>query len=263
MDTLEHKKKEFYTPWMAGSVVALLGPFRIPPTTIRNWTARGYLDDILNIKPGQKYSPILYSLSSACQLQGMYDHYCRFKDINQAIRAGKAFRQFASDIFLNPDKFSHADHVCIFWKKNRDDEEIQFLYIPTYDMMDQVAKSGWPTPVGNRFNGSHRCVTLWDIQGFIRVILEDYYSVGQDFNQKALEGRLKPFPKMLPTKEEAASMEKIEQELKELRQMHEDLNNKTITISEVNAKIKNYEKSFKETIKAFKKEMEEDQNGNV
>lgn len=202
MDILEHKKKDFYTPWMAGAVVSLLGPYRIPTTTIRNWTARGYIDDILNIKPGEKYSPILYSLSSACQLHGMYDYHCRFKDINQAIRAGKAFKKFAFDIFSNPDKNDSADYICLFWKKKRDDAEIQFMYVPLYDMQDQVAHTGWPTPTGARFRGSHQCVTLWDIQGFIRVIFEDYFSIEHEFNQKALEGRLKPFPKRLPKKDE-------------------------------------------------------------
>ncbi len=189
------KKEEIFRPWLAVGVVGLLGP-GMPVKTIQSWTDKGYVE-VENPNPG-KNSPRVYSLANAIQLICMYEATNAGLAVKWASIFGKkCIHRFIHIIEKDPifDKqlvnSTHEDQICIYWVQ---DEDVKIVSVSNEFLIDTIRDEGWVLPIGSKFNsGLHAHLMMVD--HLLEGIYKNYKEITPEFNQKALEGRLKPFPK--------------------------------------------------------------------
>ncbi len=193
-------RKEFLRPWMAGGIVALLGP-KMPIKNLRNWTNRGYINDIANPIPG-KYNPILYSLSSAFQAHGIQQAKNSGYATQTAILIGKKIKEYILyliengkiDLLTTRTDFEFTEDIMIFLIGSKkigtwitQSETVSDLLLHKCDI--------FPVTSGTPAHGSIR--GMFHIGTMTKAIVENYFEMDEKINQMAIEGRLKPFPKSI------------------------------------------------------------------
>lgn len=164
-------------PWLAVGVVALMTQARI--TNIQNWTARGlvpFIAPAIGKKTGTRYS-----FASAVYVGAM----------NHAVEGGGLAPRKAMQVseaavkrlFDNTDKLRNEiiDDVAFFNFQNG-----EHVFFSNNDAI----------PGGKNFHyamAGYYCRIDCIIAGMFR----EFGDLSEEFNQMALEGRLKPFPKHL------------------------------------------------------------------
>ena len=186
------KREDIFRPWLAVRVVALLGP-GMSVKLIQNWSDRELVDDLETPKPG-KNNPRLYSLANAIQLHGM----CWATKNGITVSIATLIGRKCVERLLELNESGQVDPCLIH---TLDDKIMNFIvrdgskdiwasFLTPEELSDYLKKTGFTTPDGT-FGMQLR------VDGLISSVLRSYWDVNEDFNAKALAGKLKPFPKYL------------------------------------------------------------------
>jgi hypothetical protein len=184
--------KELHRPWLATmSVSALLSPIGVRIMDIDNWVRRDFVEFVLVGAPGKRHAR-LFSLYSAVILHG----------INLGVRQGLNLtmaRKLGQVCGIRLEQLNNprdTGYQSLIWPTDEEvfscwieQEALKGAFITPQELANEILRTGFPTPsvAGMTF----------DIDGLLTTIWSNYHDIDVELNQKALEGRLKPFPKHL------------------------------------------------------------------
>ena len=171
-----------------------------PQMSVRNiqgWTDRNLLDwDEARSKPG-KNEPRLYSFADVIRLHSMnvavtYGGVA----VKNAVKIGKiALDRFIEKYDAGDRSFDDCESPwkILIWFLFNNGKELRYRIELPEDIADCFRANGKLTlPTDIALTGS-----TFFVDELIYALWCNYIEIDEDFNQKALEGRLKPFPKWL------------------------------------------------------------------
>ncbi len=206
MYDIDGDKKVFFEPWLAGASVSLIAN-RMPAKNIRNWT-QPYASN-LHIKkpdPGRTRKPVLYSLASAFQLYGMQMASDAGFTLPLGLELGNKINEYILKkmedgyiSLLHPEIFPLEEDVFVF-KRNITKGAI-VLYASDFGPLSSYLKENMRL-VPDCYGATSIIESFVPVGQIVEPILWHYFEITTDFNNKLLEGKLKPIPKEIPKKQE-------------------------------------------------------------
>lgn len=186
------EREAIFRQWLATGVVALMGP-KMPVKRIQAWSDRQLLDHFDTPNPG-KNQPRMYSFVNAVQLHGMNIAASGGMTVKIATKIGKVCVKRFLDRFDSGDRefLGTTWNVLVCWV---DGDVLRYRFMTAEDIATAVQENGMPTDP--RDPGRAEPVHMLSADGLIDALWRAYESVTPEFNRAALEGRLKPFPKVL------------------------------------------------------------------
>lgn len=204
-------REEALRPWMAVGVVSLLGP-GAPVKSIQNWTHRNLIDNLE--QPSEKSAPRIYSAANAIQIHCINAAVKSYTTLDIAVKASKIclsrfFERLESGEFNElglPDSDDYDDRphkFMLYWPHNvflnvgarRGDtpsESTRSIFYDDNELIETLQKTGFLTP-REAYAQSYQ-INILPVDEIISHVLCNYADVTDDFNEKALSGKFKPFP---------------------------------------------------------------------
>ncbi len=165
----------------------------MPVKTIQAWSDRQLLDEFETGSPG-KNAPRLYSLANAIQLHGMYVAVNRGGlAVKTAVKVGRACVKRFVDRFDQGDRnFDEPFHPFVYGVDY--EGKLKGVFMDPDVIADCLDKYGRLTSA-NLGSGLH--AAMFDIDALNHALWNNYQEINENFNELALAGKLKPFPKYL------------------------------------------------------------------
>lgn len=194
------EKNDIYKPKLAARVVALIHPATNAPSELKNiqtWTDRNLLDwEPARVKPG-KNNPRLYSLSDVIRLKTMsvLTEYSAMT-VKQANAVSKmAVDRFIERYDMGDRSFDDCEipHKNLLVAQNKYKEAMDAYLLTNEEISANLNKTGLMTG-GKPLGLTH---SFLPVDYMLMSIWNSFSEIDEEFNQMALDGKLKPFPKSL------------------------------------------------------------------
>jgi hypothetical protein len=183
---------ELHTPWLAGHVIAMWG-FMVPMPFIRALVGDECYD--FDSKKQGPRIPRKYSFADAIRIHGCHFVY-RYKGLRLKVAVEMGNIALARFIERNNQNVKvecedfinfgdpHRHFVYSFWHV---DGSVDGVFAPDIDTAPANWRAFWPSswPVDEMLNSLCQAYLHWNTD------------TGREWNKKALQGRLKPFPDFL------------------------------------------------------------------
>ena len=199
----EIRRAQILKPWLAIRVVALMAN-GVPVKRIANMTDRGLVDHC--ITSTGKNSPRLYSFASAIQIHAAHTVATQLKlSFSASAEVGKVCIKRFLDRFDEGDRdFDDSEcawHSLLFWYDPKG--ELKHVSVSSDYLSEQLRNEGtvfsqaFQKNFGKSVGISPLSYGQLDVDRMLFALWTNYLEIDHDFNNKALEGKLKPFPKHL------------------------------------------------------------------
>lgn len=189
-------EENIHKPWLAAGIVALMHPMN-NVKNIRTWTDRNLFEwEEKRVKPG-KNEPRLYSLIDVIKIKTMH---ALTDSAAMTVKSANAISKLVADRFIKKYEDGERDFDDIDNKfktmliaQNTHSNKMEALLFTKDQMVNNLKKTGMLTggkPIG-------LVPVILEVDYMFMTIWNSYLEIDKEFNQLALDGKLKPFPKSL------------------------------------------------------------------